>query len=97
MGGYAAVHARPPAFEGMDGTAYSVEVMADETGEPGAPWGAYLFFVRWSSGNPALAGHIESAFLARGATEADARVALGRLSLAEAKRTLDALLSGGGS
>jgi hypothetical protein len=92
IGGYAAVHARPAGFEGADGASYSVEVMTDETGERGAPWGAYLFFVRWSSGRPGLEGHVESGYLERAATEAEARTALGRWPLEAGKRTLDALI-----
>ena len=92
IGGYAAVHARPAAFEGADGASYSVEVMADETGDPRAPWGAYLFFVRWTPGRPGLEGHLESSFLERGVTAAEAEAALGRWPLDAGKRTLDALI-----
>ncbi len=92
IGGYAAVHARPAGFEGADGASYSVEVMADETGDAGAPWGAYLFFVRWAPGRPGLEGHLESPFLERGASAADVEVALGRWGLDAAKQTLDALI-----
>lgn len=63
VGGYAAVHGRPAAFDGPDGAAYSVDILADDSGDPSAPWGAYLFFVRWTAGTPALAGHVESDFL----------------------------------
>ena len=34
IGGYAAVHDRPAAFEGSDGFSYSVEMMAEETEMP---------------------------------------------------------------
>jgi hypothetical protein len=91
VGGYAAVHGRPAALAGPDGTSYSVEVLVDETGQPGTPWGAYLFFVRWSSGRPALAGHVESDFLVRAPTADEARTQLGALSLAEVQRVLDRL------
>ena len=47
IGGYAAVHARPAAFEGTDGMSYSVEIVVDETEIAGRPYGAYLLFVRW--------------------------------------------------
>ncbi len=91
VGGYAAVHGRPAALAAADGTSYSVEVLVDETGQPGGPWGAYLFFVRWSSGRPALAGHVESDFLVRARTAAEAREQLGAWSLAEVKHVLDRL------
>ena len=32
IGGYAAVHGRPAAFEGTDGLSYSVEIVASPTG-----------------------------------------------------------------
>ena len=48
IGGYAAVHGRPAAFEGTDGLSYSVEIVTSATGDPERPWGAYLLFVRWS-------------------------------------------------
>jgi hypothetical protein len=92
VGGYTAVHSRPPAFEGQDGASYSVDILVDVTAEREAPCAAYLFFVRWSVGAPALEGHLESDYLARGSTEADARAAVGRLSLREAKRVLDVLI-----
>ena len=37
-------------------------------------------------------GHVESGYLVRGSTEAEARAAAGRLSLREAKHVLDALV-----
>ena len=89
VGGYAAVHGRPAALAGPDGSSYSVEVLVDETGQPGARWGGYLFFVRWSSGLPALAGHVESDFLVRAPTAEEAREQLGAWSLVEVKRVLD--------
>jgi hypothetical protein len=92
VGGYAAVHSRPAAFAGTDGTSYTVDILADVTGTSEHPWAAYLFFVRWSAGAPALEGHLESDYVARGVTEADARAAAGRLSLREAKRVLDELI-----
>jgi len=92
VGGYAAVHARPAAFEGADGASYTVEIMVEETGDAAGPYGAYFLFVRWSAGVPALAGHVESDFLARARTPAASREALGRMPLADVKRTLDALI-----
>lgn len=93
IGGYRAVHGRPVAFEGRDGAAYSVEVVTDETGERGAPFGAYLLFVRWREGDPVAAGHVETPFLARGPTEGAAAAALGAMRLSEVRRLLDDLLA----
>jgi hypothetical protein len=92
VGGYHAVHARPPAFEGVDGAAYSVEIDTDDTGDPAAPVGAFLVFVRWSAGEPRIAGHLESDFLVRAATAEAARDQLGAMPLAEAKALLDTLI-----
>ena len=93
LGGYAAVHARPAAFEGTDGMSYSVEILADATGDPARPWGAYLLFLRWRRlGASGVEGHLESDFLRWGATEAEARAAAGAMPLEEAKAVLDALV-----
>jgi hypothetical protein len=92
LGGYMAVHARPAAFEGMDGASYSADIAIDETGDPNAPVGAYLIFLRWSPGEPRVVGHLESEFLARARTEEEARTAVGALPLTETKRVLDELI-----
>jgi hypothetical protein len=94
IGGYLAVHARPAAFEGSDGMSYSVEILTDSTGEHARPIGAYLLFVRWRRVGPSgVEGHLESEFLAWGATEAEARAAIGVMPLADAKRLLDRLIA----
>jgi len=88
-----AVHSRPAAFEGRDGMSYSVEILADQTGDVARPWGGYLLFLRWRRyGEAAVEGHLESDFLAHGASEMEARDAVGRMSLHEAKDVLDALV-----
>jgi hypothetical protein len=92
LGGYMAVHARPAAFEGIDGASYSVDIGIDETGDAEAPIGAYLIFVRWSPGEPRIVGHLESDFLARARTEEEARASVGAVSLTETKRVLDELI-----
>jgi hypothetical protein len=94
LGGYMAVHARPAAFSGSDGASYSVAIEADRTGDAESPWGAYLLFVRWSPGEPRVTGHLESPFLAHGATPDEAREALGAMPLEEVKVRLDGLLAG---
>ena len=92
IGGYAAVHARPAAFEGMDGVSYSVEIETDETGDPDAPFGGFLLFVRWTPGEPRISGHLESDFLTHGATEAEARERIGAFSLERVREILDDLI-----
>ena len=84
VGGYTAVHARPPAFEGKDGASYSVEIMTDETGDPAQPWAGYLLFVRYRQGDPVASGHVETAYLRFAVTEEDARAAVGAMQLNEA-------------
>jgi len=95
LGGYIAVHTRPPAFGGVDGNSYTVEMLTDTTDDPTGPVGGYLLFVSWGTADaPTIRGHIESEFLVRGQSEADVRAALGRFSLLDVKRTLDRLLGG---
>lgn len=94
LGGYMAVHDRPAAFEGSDGYSYSVEILTDETGDRSAPVGGYLLFIQWARvGAASPEGHLESDFLARASTEAEARAGVGALALADVKRTLDDLIA----
>ncbi|HYC52510.1 MAG TPA: hypothetical protein VEB19_15465 [Gemmatimonadaceae bacterium] len=94
LGGYMAAHDRPAAFEGADGFSYSVEILADEAPGEREPWGAYLFFVRWARiGASAPEGHLESAVLQRGGSEAEARDRVGAMRLNEVKRVLDDLIA----
>ena len=94
LGGYAAVHARPPAFEGADGMSYSVEIVTDATGDRGAPWAAYLLFVRWRRvGASAPEGHLETDYLVTGASEGEVVASLGAWPLVDVKRSLDALVA----
>ncbi len=93
IGGYAAVHARPAAFEGSDGMSYSVEIIVDDTGVAGRPFGAYFLFLRWRRmGAQGVEGHLETDYLAYGPTEAAARDAIGQLTLTAVKRMLDDLI-----
>ena len=92
IGGYMAVHDRPAAFEGSDGASYSVEIVAESSGERDRPFAAYLLFVRWRQGDPIASGHLETDFIAYGNTEAEARALVGALSLNEVKSRLDELI-----
>ena len=94
IGGYAAVHDRPAAFEGSDGFSYSVELMTEETpGEPAA-WAAFILFVKWARlGAQTPEGHLESDYLATGMTEREALDRLGRTPLADVKTLLDELIA----
>jgi hypothetical protein len=97
IGGYQAVHARPAAFEGPDGFSYSVEIMSDRlaaSADAGLPWGAYILFVRWHrTGEQTPAGHLETDYLSRGATEAEVLADVARLPLSSVKELLDACVT----
>ena len=88
-----AVHDRPAAFEGSDGFSYSVEILAQHEPEEREPWAAFFLFVRWARiGAQSPEGHLESDYVARGASEAEAIRNAGSLSLSETKMILDALI-----
>jgi len=89
VGGYTAVHARPPAFEGKDGISYSVEVMTDSTGDTARPFGGYLLFVRWGVGDPVATGHVETDFLVYGQSDDEAREKMGAMLLNDAVAELN--------
>jgi hypothetical protein len=94
IGGYAAVHGRPAAFEGTDGLSYSVEIVAAPTGHPDRPFGAYLLFVQWSRvGGTSPSGHLETDFLAEADTEADACAVVGALTLGQVRAALHGLIA----
>jgi hypothetical protein len=94
IGGYAAVHGRPAAFEGSDGLSYSVEIATAPTGDAERPWGAYLLFVQWGRiGATSPIGHLESDFLAESDRETDARAVVGALSLAQVRGVLHDLIA----
>ena len=93
LGGYRAVHDRPAAFEGADGISYSIEIVADRTGDAEQPWGGYLLFVRWHrTGEQGPSGHLESDFLSRGSSEAEVIADIARLPLSNVKSLLDACI-----
>ncbi|HEY8484741.1 MAG TPA: hypothetical protein VIL13_09035 [Longimicrobiales bacterium] len=89
LGGYFREHNRPPAFEGIDGQPYTVDVDVDETGDPDQPYAAYLVFLRWATTGAGIMAHLESRDVARGRTEDEARNAALQLSLYEVKAELD--------
>ena len=94
IGGYAAVHGRPAAFEGPDGLSYSVEIVTAPTAHPERPFGAYLLFVQWARiGAATPSGHVETDFLAEADTEEDARAVVGAFSLAEVRSALYAAVA----
>ena len=93
IGGYMAVHDRPAAFQGNDGFSYSVEIMAEETGDSAAPWGAFFLFVRWARiGAQHPEGHLESDFTATGTSEQEVRERAGAMQLEDVRALLDDLV-----
>ena len=94
IGGYMAVHDRPAAFEGSDGFSYSVEIMAEETGERPREWGAFFLFIKWARiGAQTPEGHLESDYLVRADSEDVARRAVGAMPLGDVKALLDRLIA----
>jgi hypothetical protein len=94
VGGYRAVHDRPAAFEGSDGFSYSVEIVADATDDPAAPFAAYLLFVRWARiGAQTPEGHLETGYLGSASTADEAIRRVGAMRLDEARRALDGLIT----
>jgi hypothetical protein len=90
IGGYTLVHGRPAAFEGSDGFSYSVELCVDQVNDAGTLWAAYLLFLRWRRiGASGVEGHIETDYLTRAGSEADARAAIGSLSLQAVRELLE--------
>lgn len=96
LGGYLTVHSRPPAFSGSDGRAYSADVFVDATAGADGRFGAALFFVRWSADGDRPDGHVETGYVAYGATGAEAREAARALTLHDVKRVLDAAIASDG-
>ncbi|HUG28557.1 MAG TPA: hypothetical protein VMK53_09685 [Gemmatimonadales bacterium] len=82
-------HERAVAFTGNDGKAYSVGILEAEDPEPDGRYGAALLFIRWNPAGDAPAGHVETGYLAFGATPAEAEERLKALSLYDVKAALD--------
>ena len=89
LGGYPAVHGRAPAFEGADGEPYTAAIESEPADDGSGEAVAYLVFLRWAQTGTAIMGHLETADLARAATEAEARAVLEALPLARVKQILD--------
>jgi len=83
------VHERAPAFSGTDGQSYSVGTYVDGAPDTLGRYGAALLFVRWSEAGDRPIGHLETDYLFRGATPADALAPLLALTLQDVKRHLD--------
>lgn len=99
LGGYQQVHGRPPAFGAADGRAYSVATFVDDTADADGRYGAALLFVCWDTAGGASgdrpAGHLETGYLAFGATPDAAVAPLLGLSLEQVKAHLDVCVERG--
>ena len=94
IGGYALVHGRPAAFEGSDGFSYSVELAVDQVNDAGTLWAAYFLFLRWRRiGAAGVDGHLETDYVVRASSQADARAALGAFTLAQVREILEARIA----
>ena len=91
------MHERAPAFGGTDGQAYSVATFVDDAPDAAGRYGAALLFVRWSGAGDRPIGHLETDYLAWGATPADALAPLLALTLQEVKQHLDRCIERRGS
>lgn len=81
------MHGRPPAFGAADGQAYSVATFADDASSNGR-YGAALLFVRWGEDERPV-GHLETDYLAFGATPDEALAPVLALTLEQVKAYLD--------
>jgi len=92
LGGYFDRHARPPAFEGSDGRAYSVALYVDDAPGEDGRFGAALLFVRWTVEGDHPEGHLETDSLVYGWSPGEAEAALRALSLWDVKAALEAAI-----
>lgn len=91
LGGYIEKHERVPAFEGVDGQPYTVDVDVEETGGDPA-FAAFLIFVRWAATGAGIMDHVESGTMADGRTADEARQRALDLTLYEVRAELDAAI-----
>lgn len=92
LGGYVELHTRPPAFEGVDGQPYTVDIDTEPTGDETRPFAAFLVFIRWAETGAGIMEHTESGDVAFGDSEDAARAAALELTLYEVKAELDAAI-----
>lgn len=92
LGGYFAVHDRPPAWEGSDGHPYTVSLETERTGDLTTPWDGYLVFPRWAQNGVGVVGHVETPTVVRERSEEATVEALGQLTLHEARHLLEAAI-----
>lgn len=89
LGGYFAVHNRPPGFEAVDGQPYTVSIETERTGDLRTPVAGYLVFPRWAATGLGIVGHVETPVLWRGTSRAAVAEEAGALTLHEVQRLLN--------
>ena len=89
LGGYFAVHNRPPGFEAVDGQPYTVSIETERTGDLRTPVAGYLVFPRWAATGLGIVGHVETPVLWRGTSRATVAEEAGALTLHEVQRLLN--------
>jgi hypothetical protein len=88
LGGYFAVHDRPPAYTGPDGHPYTVSPESEKTSNLRAPYAGYLVFPRWAQSGVGIVGHVETPTLVEAASHEEAMQRLGELTLFDVQRLL---------
>ncbi len=89
LGGYFAVHDRPPAYEGTDGHPYTVSMEVQHTGNLRAPFSGYLVFPRWALTGVGIVGHVETGTLVEARTTEEAEERLQALPLHRVQELLE--------
>ena len=93
LGGYVELHNRPPAFSGIDGQPYTVDVDTEPTGDPQRAHAAFFVFLRWAETGAGIMQHVETDDVAFGESPEAARTAAMELTLYEVKAELDAAIT----
>lgn len=88
LGGYFAVHDRPPGYTGTDGHPYTVSPETEKTSNLRAPYAGYLVFPRWALTGVGIVGHVETPTLVECASHDEAIRRLGDLTLVEVQGLL---------
>ena len=89
LGGYFAVHTRPPAFEACDGSPYTVSIETERSADLKAPVVGYLVFPRWADTGLGVVGHLETPLLWSGPSRDAVVEQAESLSLHEVQRLLN--------
>ena len=89
LGGYFAVHDRPPAFAGLDRQPYTVSVEVEKRADLRAPWIAYLVFPCWAETGLGIIGHVETPALWEGRARDEVEELVGQTPLTRVKELLD--------